>query len=75
MDQDEKESQVLQPILQGSIAFHGKPLIAVRLPDGEFGVVLRWMCGKTIMTRCQGLCNGKWTLRTGAETLILVWMD
>jgi hypothetical protein len=26
------------------IVFNGKPLIAVRLPDGQVGVVLRWIC-------------------------------
>jgi hypothetical protein len=36
--------QALIPIVQDTITFHGKPLVVVRLPDGQPGVVLRWIC-------------------------------
>lgn len=42
--EEEQEAQVLIPIVQETIMFHGKPLIVVRLPNGEPGVVLRWLC-------------------------------
>jgi hypothetical protein len=42
--QDGQELQVLIPSVQETILFHGKPIIVVRLPNGEPGVVLRWIC-------------------------------
>lgn len=43
-EQENQEQQVLIPSVQDTISFHEKPLIAVCLPDGDYGVVLRWMC-------------------------------
>lgn len=43
-EEEEQESQILIPIVQETILFHGKPLVVVRLPNGEPGVVLRWIC-------------------------------
>jgi P22_AR N-terminal domain len=42
--ENEQELQVLVPIVQETILFHGKPIVVVRLPNGEPGVVLRWIC-------------------------------
>jgi len=42
--QEDQTQQVLVPDLQSTITFHGKPLIAVRLSNGDHGVVLRWLC-------------------------------
>lgn len=39
-----QEEQVLVPLMQDTITFHGKPIVVVRLPNGEPGVVLRWIC-------------------------------
>lgn len=41
---NEKETQALIPLEQDTITFNGKPLVVVRLPDGQPGVVLRWIC-------------------------------
>lgn len=41
---EEKKNQVLIPAIQETIQFQEKPLVVVRLPNGEPGVVLRWMC-------------------------------
>lgn len=35
---------MLIPQIQDSITFQGKPLVVVRLPNGDPGVVLRWIC-------------------------------
>lgn len=43
-NRDHLDSQVLIPQLQDSITFQGKPLVVVRLPNGDPGVVLRWIC-------------------------------
>src|SRR6266487_90199 len=42
--QENQAQQVLVPDLQSTITFHDKPLIAVRLTNGDHGVVLRWIC-------------------------------
>lgn len=42
--ENEQEGHVLVPLVQDTIQFHGKPLVVVRLPNGESGVVLRWIC-------------------------------
>jgi len=41
---NEQEVQVLVPLIQETILFHGKSIVVVRLPNGEPGVVLRWIC-------------------------------
>lgn len=41
---EEQNTDVLIPAIQDTIQFQEKPLIVVRLPDGQPGVVLRWMC-------------------------------
>jgi len=43
-EDQEQGTQALIPIVQDTITFHGKPLVVVRLPDGQPGVVLRWIC-------------------------------
>lgn len=42
--EEEQESQALIPLVQDIILFNGHPLVVVRLPDGQPGVVLRWIC-------------------------------
>ena len=42
--ENEQEVQILVPIAQETILFHDKPIVVVRLPNGEPGVVLRWIC-------------------------------
>ena len=42
--EEEQESQALIPLVQDTILFNGHPLVVVRLPDGQPGVVLRWIC-------------------------------
>lgn len=42
--EEDQEIKVVIPIVQETITFHGKPLVVVRLPNGEPGVVLRWLC-------------------------------
>lgn len=37
-------TEILIPARQDSIQFQEKPLVVVRLPDGQPGVVLRWAC-------------------------------
>jgi len=44
IDEEEQESQALIPLVQDTILFNGNPLVVVRLPDGQPGVVLRWIC-------------------------------
>lgn len=46
MDNDyaQDETQELIPLEQHIILFYGKPIIVVRLPDGQPGVVLRSLC-------------------------------
>lgn len=41
---EEQNTDVLIPAIQDTIQFQKKPLVVVRLPDGQLGVVLRWMC-------------------------------
>ncbi len=41
---ENQDQQVLVPDLQSTLTFHEKPLIAVRLANGDHGVVLRWIC-------------------------------
>ena len=36
--------EVIEPIEQETIVFYGKPLVGVRLPNGEPGAVLRYFC-------------------------------
>lgn len=43
-DKEEQESQALIPLVQDTVLFNGHPLVVVRLPDGQPGVVLRWIC-------------------------------
>jgi P22_AR N-terminal domain len=43
-DKEEQESQALIPLVQDTVMFNGRPLVVVRLPDGQPGVVLRWIC-------------------------------
>lgn len=43
-DEQGQESQALIPLVQDIINFNGHPLVVVRLPDGQPGVVLRWIC-------------------------------
>jgi hypothetical protein len=45
MDNDDEQTQeVLSPIEQAIIPFHGRELVAVRLADGRVCAVLRWLC-------------------------------
>jgi antirepressor protein len=41
---EERKSEVLIPARQETILFQEKQLVVVRLPDGQPGIVLRWMC-------------------------------
>ena len=41
---EEPNTEILIPARQDTIQFQEKPLVVVRLPDGQPGVVLRWMC-------------------------------
>ncbi len=43
-NKQEQEIQALIPLVQDTILFNGHPLVVVRLPDGQPGVVLRWIC-------------------------------
>src|SRR5437660_9159763 len=44
-DNDELEIQeVLAPLEQQTLQFYGKPIIVVRLPDGQPAVVLNYLC-------------------------------
>lgn len=43
-DKEEQESQALIPLVQDTVLFNGRPLVVVRLLDGQPGVVLRWIC-------------------------------
>jgi P22_AR N-terminal domain len=38
------EEQDLLPVEQQTLTFYGKPAVVVRLPDGQPGVVLRFLC-------------------------------
>src|SRR5258706_5166577 len=38
------EEQDLLPVEQQALTFYGKPIVVVRLPDGQPGVVLRFLC-------------------------------
>src|SRR5207244_11660584 len=38
------EEQDFLPIEQQTLTFYGKPIVVVRLPDGQPGVVLRCLC-------------------------------
>ena len=41
---EEPNTEILIPARQDTIQFQEKPLVVVRLPDGQPGVVLRWLC-------------------------------
>ncbi len=41
---DDQVNEVLEPAEQQTILFYDKPLIVVRLPNGEPGAVLRYFC-------------------------------
>ncbi|HEU5376071.1 MAG TPA: phage antirepressor N-terminal domain-containing protein [Ktedonobacteraceae bacterium] len=41
---EEQNTDVLIPARQDTIQFQKKPLVVVRLPDGQPGIVLRWIC-------------------------------
>src|SRR5260370_8341799 len=41
---DDQVNEVLEPAEQQTIMFYDKPLIVVRLPNGEPGAVLRYFC-------------------------------
>lgn len=43
-EDNQSQQQVLEPVEQDSILFHGEQIIAVRLEDGRICVVLRWVC-------------------------------
>lgn len=43
-NEDEQPTQALIPAVQETIIFNEKPLVVVKLPDGQPGVVLRWIC-------------------------------
>jgi P22_AR N-terminal domain len=43
-EKEEQESQALIPLVQDTVLFNGHPLVVVRLPDGQPGIVLRWIC-------------------------------
>src|SRR5258708_17692167 len=38
------EEQDLLPVEQQTLTFYGKPIVVVRLPDGQPGGVLRFLC-------------------------------
>jgi hypothetical protein len=38
------EEQDLLPVEQQTLTFYGKPIVVVRLPDGQPGMVLRFLC-------------------------------
>src|SRR5258708_13868165 len=38
------EEQDLLPVEQQTLTFYGKPLVVVRLPNGQPGVILRFLC-------------------------------
>src|SRR2546421_12743166 len=38
------EEQDLPPVEQQTLTFYGKPIVVARLPDGQPGVVLRFLC-------------------------------
>ena len=38
------EEQDLLPVEQQTLTFYGKPIVVARLPDGQPGVVLRFLC-------------------------------
>src|SRR5260370_19736410 len=38
------EEQDLLPVEHQTLTFYGKPIVVVRLPDGQPGVVLRFLC-------------------------------
>lgn len=40
----ETNTEILIPALQDIIQFQAKTLVVVRFPDGQPGVVLRWLC-------------------------------
>ena len=44
LEEREEEAQELIPLEQQIIMFYGKPLVVVRLPGGQPGVVLRYLC-------------------------------
>ncbi len=45
------ETDVLIPIEQHTIIFYGKPIIVVRLPDGQPAVVMRYLCDNMQLDR------------------------
>lgn len=45
------QREVLRPVEQAEIMFYDYPVIAVRLPDGRIGAVLRNMCDALKLTR------------------------
>ena len=44
MEEDTKGNQALEPVLQEEVPFRDHSITAVKLPDGRYAVVLRWVC-------------------------------
>lgn len=44
MEEDIKGNQALEPVLQEEVPFRDHSITAVKLPDGRYAVVLRWVC-------------------------------
>lgn len=43
-DDGDMPAEILTPVEQDTIAFYGRPLVAVRLADGRICAALRWLC-------------------------------
>ena len=41
---DQRPQQALEPVLQEEVPFKDHTITAVKLPDGRYAVVLRWVC-------------------------------
>lgn len=45
------EANVLIPVEQHTLIFYGKPIVVVRLPDGQPAVVMRYLCDNMQLDR------------------------
>lgn len=68
------EEQVLVPSEQHTIQFYGKPLVVVRLPDGQAGVVLRYLCDNMQLDRTGQIRRIRRTAAI-ADALVLVRVE
>lgn len=71
---DETQRVAITPVEQATISFYGYPVIAVKLPDGRIGAVVRTMCEALQMERYSQVRRIRED-ETIADSLVLVQVE